>query len=157
MNRDGTGRHVVYTTTAFAADLDNPMLSPDGKQIVFERHNSGYSKPVGRHAVFVIGSDGSNLRRLTPWVENDGDNPDWSPDGNWILYHSHVDDGGQAQYFLIHPDGSGRRQLSHFPDGTFIGRRPSRRTGGRSPSPAGRRAATSTSTPCGSTGRTSAG
>lgn len=122
MNRDGSNRHVVYTTRGFTADLDYPVFSPDGKQIVFERHNSGLSRPIDKHAVFVIGADGSNLHRLTPWVENDGDNPDWSPDGKWILYHSHVEDpAGQAQYFLVHPDGSGRRQITHFPSGTHLG------------------------------------
>lgn len=123
MNRDGSERRVVYATSAFAADLDAPMISPDGKQVVFERHNSGLAKPVGKKAVFIVGIDGSNPRRLTPWMENAGDNPDWSPDGQWILFHTHVDDasGIQSQYFLIHPDGTGRTQISHFPDGTFVG------------------------------------
>jgi TolB protein len=121
MNRGGSGRHVVYTTRNFAADLDYPVFSPDGKRIVFERHNSGLSRPVGKHAVFVIGVDGSNLHRITPWAENDGDNPDWSPDGNWIIYHSHLDDPtGQAQYYLVHPNGTGRRQLTHFAKGTQV-------------------------------------
>jgi TolB protein len=121
MNRDGSGRHVVYTTNGFAADLDYPVFSPDAKQIVFERHNSGLSKPVDKHAVFVIGVDGLNLHRVTPWAENDGDNPDWSPNGTWIIYHSHVEDpSGQAQYYLVHPDGTGRKQLTHFPPGTHV-------------------------------------
>ena len=121
MNVDGTGRHVIYTTNGFAADLDYPVFSPDGKQVVFERHNSGLSKPVDKHAVFVIGVDGSNLHRITPWAENDGDNPDWSPDGRWIIYHSRVDDpAGQAQYFLVHPDGTGRKQITHFAKGTHL-------------------------------------
>jgi len=121
MNRDGSSRHVVYTTNGFAADLDFPVFSPDGKQIVFERHNSGLSKPADKHAVFVIDLDGTSLRRLTPWSENDGDNPDWSPDGKWIVYHSHLEDAdGQGQYFLVRPDGTGRKQLTHYPRGTFL-------------------------------------
>jgi len=121
MNRDGSGRHAIYTTNGFAADLDYPVFSPDGKHVVFERHNSGLSTPVDKHAVFVIGVDGSNLRRLTPWAENDGDNPDWSPNGKWIIYHSHLDDpSGQSQYFLVHPDGTDRRQITHFAHGTHI-------------------------------------
>lgn len=123
MNRDGSGRRVVYATSAFAADLDAPMISPDGKHVVFERHNSGLSKPAGSKAIFIVGLDGSGLRRLTPWAENAGDNPDWSPDGKWILFHTHADDGSgiQGQYFLMRPDGTGRRQISHFPNGTFVG------------------------------------
>src|SRR4029077_6105646 len=118
---DGSDPHVIYTTKGFAADLDYPVFSPDGTQVVFERHNSGLSTPVDKHAVFVIGVDGSNLRRLTPWSENDGDNPDWSPDGKWIIYHSHVDDPShQSQIYLIHPDGTGRKQLTHFKDNTHV-------------------------------------
>ena len=99
------------------------MSSPDGTQILFERDNSSASTPAGAKAIFVVSSDGTGVRRLTPWGENDGDNPDWSPDGKWILFHSHQgeNDGRQGQYFLIHPDGTGRRQISHLPKGMFVG------------------------------------
>jgi TolB protein len=121
MNRHGSGRRVIYQGAPFSADINYPVFSPDGKQLVFEQHNSGLSQPANKNAVFVIGVDGSHLRRLTPWSENDGDNPDWSPDGNWIIYHSHLDDpSAQAQYYLIHPDGTGRRQITHFPNGTHL-------------------------------------
>ena len=122
-NVDGSDRRVVYQAPPYSADLAAPMLSPHGVLVVFERRNSGLSRPVGANAVFVARSDGTGARRLTPWAENAGDNPDWSPDGNWILFHTHLDDatGIQGQYFLIHPDGTGRRQISHLPSGTFIG------------------------------------
>jgi len=123
MNRDGSGRRVIYEEDApYSADLNSPVFSPDGKQLVFERANSGVSTPAGKKAVFVVGIDGSNPRRLTPWKENDGDNPDWSPNGKWILFHSHVDEstGVQSQIFLIHPDGTGRRQVTRFSKGTHV-------------------------------------
>lgn len=121
LNVDGSARHVIYQSAPFSGDLGYPVFSPDGKQLVFERTVSGFSKPAGKQAVFVAGIDGSNPRRLTPWAENDGDNPDWSPDGKWIIFHSHVDDPThQSQIFLIHPDGSGRKQLTHFKDGTHV-------------------------------------
>ena len=124
VNVDGTGRRVIYQGVPYSSDLAAPMLSPHGAAIVFERDNSGAARPAGAKAVFVIRSDGlGGAHRLTPWAENAGDNPDWSPDGNWILFHTHLEDGSgsQGQYFLIHPDGSGRHQISHFPKGTFIG------------------------------------
>ena len=121
MNRDGTGRSVVYRGAPFSGDLQYPVFSPNGRQLVFERHVSSFAKPAGRHAVFVIDVDGSGLRRLTRWSENDGDNPDWSPNGKWILFHSHVDDATrQSQYFLFRPDGTGRRQITHFRKGTHV-------------------------------------
>ena len=69
----------------------------------------------------MIGVDGTGLRRITPWADNGGDNPDWSPNGKWILYHSHFEDAtAQSQYFLVHPDGTGRKQITHFPDSTSV-------------------------------------
>ena len=114
MNVDGSNRHVIYQGPAYSADLTYAMFSPSGKQLLFERVNSGFSKPAGKRAVFVVNTDGSGLKRLTQWGDTAGDNPDWSPDGKWILYHTHVDEPG-AQYFLIHPDGTGGHQLTHFP------------------------------------------
>jgi Tol biopolymer transport system component len=121
MDVDGSNRHVIYQSRPFSSDLNYPMFSPNGKQILFERANSGFSKPAGQSGVFVINADGTGLKQLTPWTEKSGDNPDWSPDGKWILFHTHVEDpGAQSQYVLIHPDGTGRRQLTHFPSGTQV-------------------------------------
>ena len=123
INPDGSGRHVIYQSPAFSSDLNAPSFSPNGKQLVFDRQVSGFSKPAGKHAVYVIDVNGSHLRRLTPWDDNDGDHTDWSPDGKWILFHSRLDDpAAQSQIILIHPDGSGRKQLTHFPPGTTVGR-----------------------------------
>ena len=120
MNLDGSGRHVIYTAAPFSADLGYSVFSPAGKTIIFEHVNSSTGSPAGHRAIFVIDVDGSNLRQLTPWAQNDGDNPDWSPNGNWILFRSFVDLGPQSQLFLIHPDGSGRRQITHFKRGTHV-------------------------------------
>jgi Tol biopolymer transport system component len=122
MKRDGSDRRVIFQGPPFSGDLLYPIFSPGGKQIVFERVASAFTRRSGQRAVFVVRADGSHLRRLTPWEEGDGDNPDWSPDGKWIVFHSHVDeDDKKSQIFLIHPDGSGRRQVTHFPKGTRIG------------------------------------
>lgn len=118
---DGSNRHVIYHGAAFSGDIGYPVFSPDGKRLVFQRTVSGFSKPAGSQAVFVIGIDGAHPHRITPWAENDGDNPDWSPDGKWIVFHSHVDQPDiQSQIFLIHPDGTGRKQITHFNTGTHV-------------------------------------
>jgi TolB protein len=121
VNPDGSGRHVIYQGSAFSGDLAYPVFSPDGKQLVFERLVSGFAQPAGKRAVFVVGIDGSSPRRLTPWANDDGDNPDWSPDGKWIVFQSFVEDPPhQSQIFLIHPDGTGLEQLTHFSNGTHV-------------------------------------
>jgi Tol biopolymer transport system component len=121
MDRNGRSRRVVFQGKPWSGDLRYGVFSPDGKHLVFEWDHSGFASPANEKAVFVVDVNGTNLRRLTPWNENDGDNPDWSPDGRWILFHSHVDDAGQqSQFFLIHPDGTGRQQVTHFPTGTHV-------------------------------------
>ena len=122
MRTDGSKRRVIYRAAPFSGDIIPAAFSPDGRRLVIEQANSGFSKLRRTRAVVVIEIDGSSRRRLTDWAENAGDHPAWSPDGSWILFHSHVEDGAQGQYFIVHPDGSGRRQLTHFPDGTWIGR-----------------------------------
>jgi TolB protein len=120
-NRDGSDRHVIYQGAPYSGDLVFPVFSPNGKQLVFESVASIFSQRAGERAIFTIGVSGSHPRRITPWAEGDGDNPDWSPDGKWIVFHSHVDDDSrQSQIFVIHPDGSGRKQLTHFAGGTKI-------------------------------------
>jgi TolB protein len=121
MDRSGKNRHLVFRGKPWSGDLHYATYSPDGKHLVFEWDHSGFASPPTEKAVFVVDLNGTHLRRLTPWSENDGDGPDWSPDGDWILFRSHEDDGGpQSQYFVIHPDGTGRKQISHFADGTHV-------------------------------------
>lgn len=122
MSRSGGSRHRIFQGKPWSGDLHYPVYSPDGKQIVFEWQHSGFVSPPNGLAVFVVNADGTRLHQLTPWAENDGDNPDWSPDGQWILFRSYENgQGPQSQYFLIHPDGTGRQQVSHFADGTHLG------------------------------------
>lgn len=122
MSRDGTTRRVVFQGAPYSGDLRYAAFSPDGKQLVFEWDHSGFVRPAYRIALFTVRLDGTHLHQLTPWAENDGDAPDWSPNGKWILFHSHLDDPApQAQFYVIHPDGTGRRQITHFPPGTHVG------------------------------------
>ena len=61
MNRDGSGRHVVYQRAAFSGDLDSPVFSPDGKKLAFEFDRSGFTKPSKRAST----SSGSTARART--------------------------------------------------------------------------------------------
>lgn len=121
MDRSGGNRRLIFQGKPWSGDLHYATFSPDGKHVVFEWDHSGFASPPNEKAVFVVDIDGKHLRRVTQWPENSGDGPDWSPDGQWILFHSHEGDGGpQSQYFLIHPDGTGRQQITQFPNGTHV-------------------------------------
>jgi len=74
--------------------------SPDGGRIAFGAGTD----------LFVVPRDGSEgQRELTPG-EQTGLNPDWSPDGAWIVYQGQ-DEGGVAGIYRIRPDGSDRTLL----------------------------------------------
>ena len=122
MDLDGKHLRVLARAATYQADYEYPMLSPDGSRFLYEHRRSHFADTFTRRAIVVSSADGKKLKRLTPWSLDAGDNPDWSPDGTRILFHSHVDDNlAQAQIFTIRADGSDRRQLTHFPDGTFVG------------------------------------
>ena len=59
-------------------------------------------------AFFVVNVDGTDLRRITPWLLSESvriDEGSWSPDGRWILYDR------DEQIHAVHPDGSGDHRI----------------------------------------------
>jgi Tol biopolymer transport system component len=77
-----------------------PSYSPDGSQVAFFRSGPGVSPP-GAGAIFVVGADGTGLRRITPrGFAFLGQT--WSPDGRWILFQRPY-----GELYLVHPDGTG--------------------------------------------------
>jgi Tol biopolymer transport system component len=132
MRIDGSHVRRVTLPRTRAAEDGDPQWSPDGKRIVFVRHNFT-TKPTGGQAVYVVSANGTGLRRITPYKLRAGDGPDWSPDGSQILFRSpETEDFLNSDIWTIHPDGTGLRQVSHAgaatkvysasfsPDGTAI-------------------------------------
>lgn len=93
-----------------------PGWSPDGSQLVYWRDPYKNGKPAGT-AVYVINADGRGERRLTDPAENAGD-ASWSPDEKWIVYATYplseynFSTPKTSNLFRIHPDGSGKEQLT---------------------------------------------
>jgi len=117
----GGHTHVVLRSRPFAGDNVEMVASPDGTHIAFRRQNSPLVEPALGIAVFVMRSDGTELRRITPWSLRAGDHPDWSPDGRWILFRSNEDGGFlNSQLYVTHPWGSGLRQITHVSADTML-------------------------------------
>jgi Tol biopolymer transport system component len=132
MRLDGSHLRKVSLPATRTAEDGDPQWSPDGRQIVFVRHNVTV-RPRGGQAVFTIDADGTGLRRVTPYELRAGDGPDWSPDGSEILFRSpENEDFLDCDIWTIHPDGTGLRRVTHAgpttkiysasfsPDGTAI-------------------------------------
>jgi TolB protein len=102
-----------------------PILSPDGTQVAFMS-----ARRDGNHEIYVVNTDGSNLKRLTT---NKGEDltPSWSPDGTKILFMSDMlgpGDPGKLYISVMNADGSNPHPLtkskgmgpSWSPDGSQI-------------------------------------
>ena len=114
VNANGTGRRQV-TQLAPGTSFDfGPQWSPNGRRLVFVRSDLTHHAD----AVFTVNLDGSGLVQVTPWELNAGDGPDWSPDGNWLLFRGQPSDG-TSNVYRAHPDGSGLVNLTKQPANGF--------------------------------------
>lgn len=80
---DGSDDHALDDVTSGAED--NPDWSPDGQQLAFVGMGSD---GTGNPGLWVIGADGSGLRRVVGCASPCQylDDPAWSPDGRSIAY-----------------------------------------------------------------------
>jgi dipeptidyl aminopeptidase/acylaminoacyl peptidase len=109
--------------------LQDPQLSPDGKQIAFviERADWKANRRIGH--IFRINADGSNQVQLT-FNDRGESSPRWSPDGRAIAFVARRDPDTANQIYLLQADGGeARRITSHAtavssiawaPDGTSL-------------------------------------
>jgi TolB protein len=113
---DGTDEREILRLGRYAGDVAFPQMSPNGRFILFERHNSPLRKPRMGQAIFVMNADGTNVHRVTPWKLRGGDNPDWAPDSSRIVFRSQEEaDAERAQFYTVRPDGTGLTRLTNFP------------------------------------------
>jgi len=103
---------MLICSTAFAQDnftvvtqvVDAyPVLSPDGKHIVFS------SNRTGTYQIYVCDPEGSDMLQLT---NSKGSNvcPVWSPDGGKIVFASERDN--DSEIYIMNADGTGQKRLT---------------------------------------------
>lgn len=120
-NADGSGLKKITDNQKYDAE---PIVSSDGKQIVFG------SQREGNFDVYVMNADGSNLRRLTDRTGYNG-GPWFSPDGRkivWRAWYPETEaekaqwkDSMENNYILAYPldlwvmdaDGSNKTMILH--------------------------------------------
>jgi Tol biopolymer transport system component len=125
VSADGSGLRQLTRT---AGGEWSAQLSPDGKNIVYLGDSGN-----GRLNVYVMRSDGTDVRRLTKGVLATDWSPKWSPDGSKLAFVRERLKG-EDSIVLINTNGTGSqemfrckrplcqalRDLSWAPDGTAV-------------------------------------
>ncbi len=92
--------------------ISDPQVSPDGKTVVFVVRVTDLAANRGLTDLWLVGTDGTGLRRLTSHSASDV-NPRWSPDGKTIYFLSTR--SGSSQIWQIAFGGGEATQVTHVP------------------------------------------
>ncbi len=117
VNADGSGLvrlNPPGTTSGLTFSTGSASWSPDSRQVAFVGSKGSF--PDDPRAVFVVNTDGTDARRITPW--NNTLIAQWSPDGTWIAFDMSRSDSPH-DLFVVHPDGTERTQITTSEDGLF--------------------------------------
>ena len=122
-NIDGTDLKNITNTLGYDAE---GSFSPDGTLIAFNSNRHAYDgklsapeqerrqrQPEYFCDIYVMNADGSNVRRLTHEVGDDG-GPFFSPDGKRICWRHFSEDGMRAEVWTMNVDGSDKRQITRL-------------------------------------------
>ncbi len=122
---DLNGKHLKQLTHETGYDAEGDY-SPDGKQIVFASNRAAYSEPMNDEDkkifdrdpsymmdIYLMNSDGSNLRRLTTAKGYDG-GPFFSHDGQKITWRRFTANGQTSEVLTMDVDGKNEKQITHL-------------------------------------------
>ena len=112
-------------TNAVGYDAEG-SYSPDGKLIAFASNRNGYSQqlndeqkkmfetdPAYMMDIFIMNSDGTNVRQLTDVPGYDG-GPFFSPDGKRICWRRFSENGLTAEVMTMNIDGTDQKKLTRM-------------------------------------------
>ena len=129
---EGDSTFLVYTLNLDGTDIKRindrgedacTFYHPDGKSIIWTstrdhldlKNKGDYSKPEDYPKgaeLYISDLDGNNVKRLTDNLYYDAEVA-YSPDATKILFGRQID--GKMDLWLMDPDGSNQRQITHTP------------------------------------------
>jgi TolB protein len=120
MNADSSAQRNLTNNAGlseFASDF-----SSDGREIAFSSFGVQPSNPEGDFEVYLMDTDGTEMRNLTNTTGGISDfDATLSPDGQTVAYVSagvqSSNPGGDDEIYAINADGSGRRNLTDTANG----------------------------------------
>ncbi len=92
--------------------ISDSRVSPDGKWVLFNVRETDLKADRGRTNIWLVGTDGSGLRRLTSHPAADF-SARWSPCGKCVFFLSTR--SGSSQVWRIRIDGGEAEQITHLP------------------------------------------
>ena len=107
---------VLRLLTNANGGVDSPgSYSPDGKRLVFLRGDENGDAMSGAPGLglYVVKINDGQLRQITPdgTLIQGGNNGDWSPQGNEIIFSRHVTPDVRGSIWVVHADGSGLHEI----------------------------------------------
>jgi dipeptidyl aminopeptidase/acylaminoacyl peptidase len=109
----GAQTHPFSVRDMVAMDrVSEPQVSPDGKTIVFALRTTDLEANRGRFDLWMVGTDGTGLRRMTSNAAADT-SPRWSPDGSAVYFLSTR--SGSSQVWKLAANGGEAIQVTAQP------------------------------------------
>jgi len=107
----GTAVVVALIAALTSASAAYATFSGENGRIAFRRY---LNEDHTRGAIFTVKPDGSGILQVThPGPNQVATEPDWSPNGRWIVYTVYPEnDEDRSRIFKIRPNGSDRRSLA---------------------------------------------
>jgi Tol biopolymer transport system component len=114
---DANGTHQRRLTFNQQPDY-SAAWSPDGRQLVFVRRpatSTTPGEPFGPTDLWTLDLRTGAEHQLTNNPETEDDRPQWSPDGERIVFQSEVKEPGNVDIYTIRPNGRDLRRITTTP------------------------------------------
>lgn len=106
------GRPFTVEDLVMMKRISDPQVSPSGDRVAFVLRTTDREADRGRTDLWMVGIDGSGLRRLT--TDDAGDwSPRWAPDGGSLFFLSAR--SGSSQVWRLPLDGGEARRVTDLP------------------------------------------